>query len=48
MEATGLGVINWLVIIIYLSGMLGVGFYFTKRAGKSTDSFFTAGGRIPA
>lgn len=48
MESTGLGTLNWLVIIVYLTGMLGVGFYFTKRAGKSTDSFFTAGGRVPA
>jgi len=48
METTGLGAINWLVIIVYLIGMLGVGLYFTKRAGRSTDSFFTAGGRIPA
>ncbi|MDO5724136.1 MAG: sodium:solute symporter [Flaviflexus sp.] len=46
--SAGLGAINWLVIVVYLLGMLGVGLYFTKRASASNDSFFRAGGRIPA
>lgn len=48
MDKVGLGTANWLVIIVYLIAMLGVGLYFTKRAGKNTDEFFTAGGKIPA
>lgn len=48
MDKVGLGAINWIVLIIYLIAMLGVGVYFTKRSGKSTDAFFTASGKIPA
>lgn len=48
MDTPGLGALNWGVIIIYLLAMLAVGVYFTRRASASTDSYFTAGGRIPA
>ena len=48
MQKTGFGALNWAVLIIYLVAMLGIGVYFTKRASKSTDSFFKAEGRIPA
>lgn len=48
MDKVGLGAINWVVLVVYLLAMLGVGFYFTKKAGKDTDAFFTASGRIPA
>lgn len=41
------GVFNYIVLFIYLIIMLGVGIYFSKRSGKSTDSFFKAEGRIP-
>lgn len=42
------GALNWAVVIVYLLAVLGVGIYFTRRASESTDSFFRAGGRIPA
>ncbi|WP_240613177.1 sodium:solute symporter [Brachybacterium endophyticum] len=48
METSGLGALNWAVIIVYLLAMLGVGVYFTRRASRSTDSYFRAQGRIPA
>lgn len=48
MTKTGFGFWNWVVLLAYLVAMLGVGAYFTKSAGKSTDSFFKANGRIPA
>lgn len=48
MDKVGFGAVNWVVLIVYLLAMLGVGAYFTKRSGKSTDAFFKAGGRIPA
>lgn len=48
MEKVGLGTFNWLVLIVYLLAMLGVGIYFAKRSGKNTDAFFTASGNIPA
>ncbi|GGJ59494.1 sodium:solute symporter family protein [Virgibacillus salexigens] len=48
MDKVGLGAVNWIVLIVYLVAMLGVGVYFTKRSGKNTDAFFTASGKIPA
>lgn len=40
MGTIGFGFWNWIALILYLLIMLGVGAYFTKRAGKDTDSFF--------
>ena len=48
MEKVGLGTVNWIVLVVYLIAMLGVGLYFTKKAGKDTDAFFKASGKIPA
>ena len=41
------GWLNWLVLILYLVGMLGLGVYFMRRASNSTEDFFKGGGRIP-
>lgn len=41
------GLLNWIVLILYLLGMVYLGYYFMKRAGDSTDDFFKGGGRIP-
>ncbi|MFJ7637829.1 sodium:solute symporter [Peribacillus sp. NPDC097206] len=48
MEKISFGVANWAVMVVYLLAMLAVGLYFTKKSGKNTDAFFTAGGKIPA
>ncbi|MFR9523489.1 MAG: cyclically-permuted mutarotase family protein [Rikenellaceae bacterium] len=40
------GLINWIVLALYLLGMLGMGFYFMHKS-KNTDDFFKGGGRIP-
>jgi N-acetylneuraminic acid mutarotase len=40
------GWVNWMVLILYLVLMLGMGFYFTKRY-TNTNEFFLAGRRIP-
>lgn len=48
MEQVGFGIWNWVAVVIYLLVMLLVGAYFTKRASQSTDSFFTASGRLPS
>ena len=40
------GWINWTVLIIYLTAMLGMGFYFMRKE-KGADDFFKGGGRIP-
>ncbi len=47
MDSSGFGALNWLVLTIYLTAMLGVGVYFSKSSGKDTHAFFKAGGRIP-
>ena len=41
------GWLNWVVLILYLLGMVYLGYYFMKRAGNSGDDFFKGGGRIP-
>lgn len=40
------GKINWVVLVVYLFGMLGIGFYFMKRE-SGTEDFFKGGGRVP-
>ena len=40
------GLTNWVVLLVYLLGMLGLGFYFMKKE-ESTEDFFKGGGRIP-
>lgn len=40
------GWLNWVVLGIYLLGMLGLGYYFMLRESSSED-FFKGGGRIP-
>lgn len=40
------GWVNYLVVIIYLCGMLGIGFYFSRK-NNSTEQFFKGGGKIP-
>lgn len=40
------GVINWIVLLIYLSGMLFLGFFFMRKEASASD-FFKGGGRIP-
>ncbi|MDH3709758.1 MAG: sodium/solute symporter, partial [Cyclobacteriaceae bacterium] len=45
---TGLdfGVVNWIVLLLYLIVMVVMGIYFSKRE-RSTANYFLAGGRIP-
>jgi cyclically-permuted mutarotase family protein len=40
------GSLNWFMLIIYLAGMLYLGFYFMRRE-NSTNDFFKGGERIP-
>ena len=40
------GWINWSVILVYLLGMVFIGYYFMKREA-GTDTFFKGGQRIP-
>ena len=40
------GTLNWIVLILYLLGMLLVGAYFARRAGSDQEEFFKAAGRL--
>lgn len=40
------GLTNWIVLLIYLSGMLFLGFFFMRKEA-SANYFFKGGGRIP-
>ena len=40
------GAVSWVVIALYLGGVMLVGLLFSKR-GKSTDDYFRAGQRVP-
>ena len=40
------GAINWSLLVIYLIGMLYLGYFFMKR-GQNTNDFFKGGERIP-
>lgn len=40
------GLLNWSLLILYLGGMLFLGYFFMKRE-KGTEDFFKGGGRIP-
>ncbi|MBQ0049252.1 MAG: sodium/solute symporter [Bacteroidales bacterium] len=43
---TSFGWLNWVVLALYLLGMLALGYYFMKRE-SGADDFFRGGGRIP-
>ena len=40
------GWLNWVVLVLYLVAMLGLGVFFMRREGGS-DDFFRGGGRVP-
>ena len=40
------GWLNWVVLVLYLVAMLGLGVYFMRRVSGS-DDFFRGGGRVP-
>ncbi len=42
------GLLNSIVLVVYLAAMVLVGVYFSKRSGNSQDEYFKAGGRVPA
>ncbi|MFC6276895.1 sodium:solute symporter family transporter [Psittacicella hinzii] len=48
MDSTSWSWVNWLVVALYLIGVLGFGFLFTKSKTKSSKEYFLGGARIPA
>ncbi|MBQ8050687.1 MAG: sodium/solute symporter [Bacteroidaceae bacterium] len=45
-KETHFGLLNWIVLVLYLVAMLGLGVYFMRRESGS-DDFFRGGGRVP-
>ena len=47
-SSSSFGLINWLVVGLYLLLMVSIGYFFMKReAASSTDAYFRGGKRIP-
>jgi len=42
-----LSTVDWIIIISYILISLGVGIYFSKRAGQSTEEYFLSGRSLP-
>ena len=42
-----MAVIDWIIVGAYLVLVLGVGVFFMRRAGQSTDEFFVSGRNLP-
>ncbi len=38
--------LDWLVVIAFTGGIMAIGFYFTRRAGKNIESYFISGRSI--
>ena len=43
----GLAPVDWAIIVLYLVFAIGVGVYFARRAGKSTEEYFLSGRSLP-
>ena len=39
--------LDWVILAAYFAGSAGVGIYFARRAGKSTQEFFLSGRSLP-
>lgn len=47
-EKMGFGWINWVVVVVYLLGMVGIGYWFMRHeAASSTEAYFRGGQRVP-
>ena len=42
-----MGILDWLIVGLYVATAVGIGVYFTRRASKSTDDYFVAGRSLP-
>ena len=42
-----MGTLDWFAVGLYVLTAVGIGVYFTKRAGRSTTDFFVAGRTLP-
>jgi SSS family solute:Na+ symporter len=44
-KSSGLGVIDWLIIVVYACGTIGLGLYYSRRQ-KSTEEYFVGSGNM--
>ena len=44
--AQPLALLDWVVIILFIAGSLGIGIYMARRARNSTDDYFKGGGNM--
>ena len=43
------GMVNWIVVGIYLLGMVGIGYWFMRRkASATTEAYFRGGQKVPS
>ncbi|MEX0324208.1 MAG: hypothetical protein AB3N63_18770 [Puniceicoccaceae bacterium] len=43
----GLAVIDWIIVVVFIVGSIGIGLFFTKKASKNVSSFFVSGRVLP-
>ena len=44
----GFGFFNWTIVLVYLGGMVAIGYWFMNReAASTTDDYFRGGQRVP-
>ena len=41
------GYVDWSIVFAYLALSLGIGLYYSRRAGRSIDEYFTSGRSLP-
>ena len=39
--------VDWSIVAVYAIGVLGLGFYFSRKAGRSVEDYFVAGRKLP-
>jgi SSS family solute:Na+ symporter len=44
---SALSPVDWLIVVAYLLLSLGIGIYFTRRAGRSMSEYFVSGRNLP-
>ncbi len=47
-KGASFGIVNWIIVVVYLLAMVGIGYWFMQReSATSTDDYFRGGQRIP-
>ena len=42
-----MGLLDIVILLVYLASVLAIGFYVSRRAGENIDSYFLGGNKIP-